>query len=59
MKPRIKSKTWPPAGQNASQSNDLEKDLTKALDQSNSDLSDRFDAIVRRHKSKLQTDQHA
>lgn len=41
---------------NANQSNDLDKELTKALDESIANLSDRFDDILRRHKNGSQVD---
>lgn len=56
MKRQVNSKDWPQNGQRSVPKNELERELTKALDQSSADLSDRFDAIVRRYKHKDQID---
>lgn len=59
MKSHGKSTVWPGIAQRTAQSTELEKELTKALDQSSSKLADRLDLIAQRFKGKSQTEHTA
>lgn len=55
MKKRIKSEVHPAERQGSAQS-ELDRELTRAIDTSISDLQATFETILRKHKEKTQTE---
>lgn len=56
MKTRAKLKDLPSDKPVAGRNDRFQEELTRTIDDSISDLSGKFDAILRRHKERAQTD---